>query len=813
MHLLLLLACPPSDDKPIDSAATDSGTANDDSGTGDSGTDDSGERDCEWGFEWDGSSCVDIDECAADNGGCGDATVWACENLEGAPPACNFDCSVDYTALSAGVSTIEQGGSLPSLLIVHGESACPVVVDEAGRTFVAMARYGSGRVLHTGHEGMITAPQDQGGDNAALLLNALRWAGQSATPVVGVEPGMESLAGWLEGQGFTVSVVAADSLDGIGVYVKTSYTDHDEAEDTDIRDRVAGGMGLIQGGHAWWWAYSNPGAVVATDYMGNHILNPMGITVTDGTVDAGQDTLSAAPPSTLLHATRALDAIAAHLDGADTLSNAEQVAAATTVRTAVQYLPLSFSSYFDPVRAVLGGMSPVIPTSADPVDTAAAPLEALVVTLWTKLAQESPPHEVQAVPADFPGAVDAGAPRITETVALHPEYAGRDGDYWYAGAQADRWFGTGLYVPPGEVVTVTVPAGWVGAGLGLRIGAHSDTLWHLNSWERYPDITRVYDIDTAIAGDTVEIASGFGGPLYLTVPPGVDAGAGDLTVSGAVMMPRYVAGVTTPEEWQQQLGDSGAPMAEFEAEDFILTVLRDEMLEMDDPGPLTAFWQEVLDADADLAAISRDRARPERMVGDRQISAGWMHSGYPIMTYSYGATLTDVDALSLGEWGAFHELGHNHQFGPQILPGTTEATCNLWSVYVSESVTGISRDAAHPAIAPADREATIDAYIAGGRDFAADWSVWTALETYLQLQEAFGWEFLINVNAAYLAMSPGDRPGNDQARIDRWVLETSYEAGMDLTPFYDAWGFPLSASTYDALSGLEPWTDHPMAGR
>ena len=109
-------------------------------------------------------------------------------------------------------------------------------------------------------------------------------------------------------------------------------------------------------------------------------------------------------------------------------------------------------------------------------------------------------------------------------------------------------------------------------------------------------------------------------------------------------------------------------------------------------------WQQVMDKSADLAAINQQRVRPERVVFDEQISAGALHSGYPIMgglNYVEGAT--DLELLSSkGSWGIFHELGHNHQWKDLVLPGTIEATCNLWSVFINEELLGIEADCAIP---------------------------------------------------------------------------------------------------------------------
>jgi len=162
-----------------------------------------------------------------------------------------------------------------------------------------------------------------------------------------------------------------------------------------------------------------------------------------------------------------------------------------------------------------------------------------------------------------------------------------------------------------------------------------------------------------------------------------------------------------------------------------------------------------------------------------------------------------------GMWGPFHEFGHNHQWNDWILPGTTETTCNLWSVYLSEEVAGIPRALAHPAITVASRASTVAAWRRAPS--FADWSVWTALETYLQLQERFGWELFTTVFTRYRNMTAAERPADDDnARIQTWVIESSRAAGYNLINFYEAWAFPIDAATRAAVAGLPEWLDHPM---
>jgi hypothetical protein len=744
---------------------------------------------------------IAVDPCLTDNGGCGDPAVVECLAVPGLDPACLVRCDVDYPALTNGVKSIDQGGALPSMLVAHGANACPLLVDELGHTLVAYAFFGQGRVVHAGHEALIVGPA---GDAQTLVLNAVRWLGKGATPAVGIEAGTGGPAALLTAHGMAVQTVTLEDLDTIDVLITNSYVKRSDEEVQTLKAWVDGGGGLLQGGHAWWWSYSNED--VFGEYPGNRILNDMGITVTaSADVSAGVETIPQAPLSGLLQARRALVAVARHVAGVQPLGLSDQGVASHTLISAVSQIPVSFAPFFGPVQEVLSGIPAVCPTRKTPLVPAKKPIDALVVTLLTRLASEKPASEVVAIPCDFPGPMDPGAQPETETVQLDASYAGMDSDYGFAGAGTPLLLGTGLYAAPGQLVTVSVPDAWAGKGLGIRISPFTDTLWEVKEWQRFPDVSRRYEVDAA----TFEVASAFGGPLYLEVPSGAALGNGGVTFEGAFAMARFVLGET--EDFATQFEKAPAPVVELESDRLVLTVLKAELTPDVEPDALMDFWNQVLDADATLAGIPLDRVRPERIAVDRQISAGWMHSGYPIMSYDWAGPLTDVEYLTTtAEWGAFHELGHNHQYAPAVLPGTIEATCNLWSVYVSENVVGVDRSIAHPALTPSSRHETIAAYVAGGKDFWNDWNVWTALETYLQLQEAFGWEPLIDVHSQYLAMSAQEKPTTDIDRIDQWVALTSVATGHNLVPFYQAWGFPISPWVPAETSALPTWDDHPM---
>ena len=86
-----------------------------------------------------------------------------------------------------------------------------------------------------------------------------------------------------------------------------------------------------------------------------------------------------------------------------------------------------------------------------------------------------------------------------------------------------------------------------------------------------------------------------------------------------------------------------------------------------------------------------------------------------------------------GLWGPVHELGRNQQRQEwEFPPHTTEATCNLWCVYVHETVLGIPRGRANIALWPPVREKRVRIYLGKGPN-VKNWNAWTALETYLQV--------------------------------------------------------------------------------
>jgi hypothetical protein len=204
------------------------------------------------------------------------------------------------------------------------------------------------------------------------------------------------------------------------------------------------------------------------------------------------------------------------------------------------------------------------------------------------------------------------------------------------------------------------------------------------------------------------------------------------------------------------------------------------------------------------------RPRQERFSVDRQISAGYMHSGYPIMTFEDVAG-TFADAAKLrgkgATWGFFHELGHNFQESEWSFEGTGEVTNNLFSLYASEKLNGITPATygiAHNAMTPEAQANRLTKYLAGGKKFQ-QWKndPFLALTMYSQIREAFGWEPFTKAFGEYRLLSI--RPRGEVPKHDAWMTRISRATGRNLGPFFEAWGVPTTEQARAALANLPTW--------
>ncbi|NXW67955.1 TCAF2 factor, partial [Hirundo rustica] len=690
--------------------------------------------------------------------------------------------SLDAEFLLRGVSELDLvTGGAPSALLVHGALSFPLCLDSSQRCLLAAARYGRGRVVVATHESQLFSPK-----LATFLLNAVSWLDAGRKGLVGVDPSLKKLCSLLSQAGVKsqVSQLAGD----ISVYCCTSYGDR-EAE--RIHAFVAEGGGLLVGGQAWYWASQNCGKAAVAQYPGNRILNRFGLSI------LGQSSKAAkyppVGPGEHYHFRRALLLFSTQLQGRQELTEPLKGWLRPLAQDCAAFLHIpardcpAYSSLHRILTKVLkragipqvSGRCPVKSNSKEAVLLCVATELSLTMTDSAALVQKSA-AEVCALPV---------------TVEIDGTNPGKA-----------AWRSTGLYLPEGHTAVITCPCLVVGAGLKVQIGCHSDDLSKAKELKRAPVVIRTCDV----ACQKQSISCLWGGLIYIIVPEKSVLGNVPITVEGAVRAPFFKLGETCERQWEACVRHYPAPWAELAVDNLILTVPSDSIRHMENPRPLLTLWNEIMVAISKLAAVPAKFPRPERIVTDVQISCGWMHSGYPIMGHLDSVKeMLDVEHMrSTGLWGPIHELGHNQQQQAwEFPPHTTEATCNLWSVYVHEEVLGIPRHEAHPALQAQCRKERIKGYLKKGAQLK-DWNVWTALETYLQLQEGFGWDPFTHLFSDYQKTST--IPKDNTSKMNLWAQKFSQQVNKNLAPFFRAWGWPIKEELSVELSSLPSWEQDPM---
>ncbi|MDQ7780867.1 MAG: M60 family metallopeptidase [Planctomycetota bacterium] len=661
----------------------------------------------------------------------------------------------DWQALTKEVNEIAAPG-VPGTICVFGKDAFAVAA--SSEPIVAAARLGKGRLVVFAHTGYLDEPTMKIADTAALMKNAILWT-SGGRPRVAVYENA-ALAKFLdarniEGENWT------GQLKSFNVIVIGQSQIAGDAD--SVREFVENGGGAIMADCPWGWLQLNPGKSLLKDHPGNKVTAPAGIVWADGYNESSNGRFTVKPPHAYLNASTALDALAS----GGKLPESEATFAGQSVTNAIRSVPEEDKLLLPRVRKLM--KKEVVPTKSDPIKKEMY-LDRISLAAAIEEARRLPPDEVKPHPAarEFPGIAE-GKPVVRRI---------------QAGSKTEGWLSTGLYAPPGKVISVKGSSG------SIRIGCHSDTLWNLDEWRRAPDICT----SAAISGG--RIASAFGGLVYL------EGASGEIEISGAIEAPYFIFGTTTARQWKDAR-NAPAPWAELATEKVIITVPSSLVRKLDGPEDLMKEWDKGLDAVVELVGIPKKRARPERYVADVQIGAGWMHSGYPIMTHLESAKAMVTKSEMQSDWGLWHELGHNHQDGAWTFDGAGEVTNNVICLYAIEQLTGKKAEQTHEAL-----QTDLAAKAKRHHDAGADFGKWKsdpflALTMYVQLQKAFGWDPFKKVFAEYRTAS--DPPENDNGKRDQWMVRFSKAVGRNLGPFFEWWGVPTSESARKSIADLPVW--------
>ena len=709
------------------------------------------------------------------------------------PPAL---VNAERAKILEGVQSVTKSGA-PGPIGIWGNIAFPILSapdkDGVEMAVAAAAGYAKGRIILFGHNSFLDG--GIGGDHAQLMKNCVKWAGNREKPRVGLK-GSNAIAFYKQ-QGFDVESVTEltpKQLNDYDVVIVNMQGVVSNEEGAAVADFVKGGGGFIGGMTGWAFDQTSGGKDLAVSHGLNQAIMAAGVAITDMSAFDNLRRFEARfELPQMMNASDAIASIKKQREGGPTLDAAAMKQGTNAIQLAMASQPPGRNNLQTAVLAALGnaGADSAIPTKQAPLTSDKHATQRLRLGMETRVLRLASSEGIVPHPAHevFPGKVPADAERITSEVKVIPSING--------------WTSTGLYAAAGETITVTLPENLADKGYAVRIGCHSDTLYHLDKWERAPDITRSVPLTTS----TTATSSAFGGLIYIEVlSRAKDDATFTATIQNGVPAPLFVLGVDDDAKWKE-IRQRPAPWAEMACDKMIISFPREVAQAINNPTELMQFWKAVVEAQDEITNQAAERTRPERIVADAQISAGYMHSGYPIMIpTSAGPEMTTLTRLKFPGWGFYHEIGHNHQRRTFTFDGTGEVTNNVIGMYCYEAVLKKDWLIGHGGITEESRKDHIKK-IKAAKD---KWQTWKsdpflALTTYIQLIQEFGWESWRKYLHSFDGTEYGPEPkGDDEAR-DQFLIRYSKIANKNLGPFFDFWGIPVSSSAKAEVSKLEAW--------
>jgi len=709
----------------------------------------------------------------------------------------------ERSKLLTGVLSVPKPGA-PGPVAIWGNMAFPILSapDKEGVEIAvaAAAGYGKGRVILFGHNSFLDG--GMGPDHAKLMENCVAWAGAKEKPRLGLL-GVNAMS-FFDQRGFRTEKyqgpMAAKTLKDYDVIIANIQGITDPAEGAALIQWIKEGGGFIGGMTGWAFNQTSGGKELSVSHGVNQALMAAGIAITDM---SAFDQVTAFTAKTtlpkLMNASEAVNSIKKQASGSAALTPDEIKQSSSAIQIALATQPPDRSNLRDAVTAALGATdaSGPLPTKEAPLTQASHASARIRLGMETRVLRLAANEAVKAHPAHvaFPGQTPAEAPRITQEVPINPTIPG--------------WTSTGLYAAAGDTVTVTIPSSHTDKGYAVRIGCHSDTLYHLDTWQRAPDITK----STPLIATVTKTASAFGGLVYIEVPNRA-AKTADMTViiNGAIPSPLFILGKDDDAKWNNEIKKRPGIWAEMACENLIISFPSSVAKSVNNPTELMTFWQKVVAAQDDISNQTAERKRPERIVADVQISAGYMHSGYPIMIPTSAAPeMVTFNRLKFPGWGFYHEIGHNHQRGDFTFDGTGEVTNNVIGMYCYHEVLKKDWLIGHPAISEEARKENLQKM----KRAPIKWQAWKsdpflALTTYIQLMQEFGWDSWRQYLHSFANSSYGPEPKGDDERRDQFLIRYSKITQKNLGPFFDAWGIPVSAEAKAEVSQLEAWMPKGM---
>ena len=280
--------------------------------------------------------------------------------------------------------------------------------------------------------------------------------------------------------------------------------------------------------------------------------------------------------------------------------------------------------------------------------------------------------------------------------------------------------------------------------------------------------------------------------------------------------PLFVLGQTSNAAWVNGIRDNPAPYAEFVSDHVAFSVPSTWIRKLANPTELMTYWDEAVAFMDYVGGLESLRTGPERINVDVQISVGLLHAGYPIQgpTEASGGLVDYQQLITSGDWGYFHELGHEMQRrpdkawgwdNPYTFSGDVEVTVNIFANAALERMAPNADTAGWGYSAHAD-QVMAKAIATVNSTSATTFDAKDPYPFYFQLADGFGWDSYRKVLGGYSQDQDTNRyalPQSEQEEKDQFLIRWSRATGRNMVNYMvNHWGLEVSQAAIDTVNNL-----------
>ena len=309
----------------------------------------------------------------------------------------------------------------------------------------------------------------------------------------------------------------------------------------------------------------------------------------------------------------------------------------------------------------------------------------------------SPPQATPQVGvSDFPGKVPDSEPRVEKILSFDTFDKDRDDSRNFRMfVPPKNWKFTGLYAPAGSIIEVEILNATEAAlkSFEIQINSHSDNI--IEGKTTRGEIHRPPKVSTNHSNFKLginKIRNPFGGLIILKGNNKTSSAVISLKINNAVNAP-WINEATTKESFEY-MKTINVPWAVIESKYTVAVVSTNAFRQISDFESLRQAWEQQAINTMDLGGLKPEDFNPKHKfffnkmwhVVDKQISAGYAHSGHPAMYHpDWQLRFIDPTNIRSTDWGLYHEQGHNMQFHGNRTATDGETTNNLFPLYIFEA--------------------------------------------------------------------------------------------------------------------------------